>query len=114
MPKENQQEELYDWMQYLKNPHAMVIQKYIAQMIPERYANRKELIERICAHLVTQRDVEDFGGLLLDVFESGFIHAVRQYKDEFERLGIPTNIVTDALDKKDQQRIFPNQSEKSG
>jgi hypothetical protein len=113
MPEE-QQEELYDWMQYLKNPHTFAIQKYLSELIPERYLERRDFIERICGHLMTQKDVEDFGSLVMDIYESGFFRAIRQYKEQFENMGIPTNVITNQLSDKDKNKIFPDQSEKSG
>jgi hypothetical protein len=101
-------------MQYLRNPHVFAIKQYIAKLIPEKFKERETFIERLCISLSTKQDVEDFGKIVLDIYEAGFFRAIGKYREQLEKHGIAVKVTAEELEKKPAPKIFPDQSENSG
>jgi hypothetical protein len=100
------------WLQYLANPHGFAIKKYLYEILGSRYQKNDIFIERLCAILSTKDDVEKFGTLMRDLFESGFHKAIERYRVQLEKLGYDITITHESPKK--TENIFPDQSEKSG
>lgn len=52
------------------------------------YAAHDAIIERVATSLTTDKDVEDFGKLIGQVFEMGFRRAIEEYAKEAEKVGL--------------------------
>jgi hypothetical protein len=79
----------------LQNPHALAIKKYLFEVLKERYSKNEKFIDRLTTTIATKEDYEGFGVFVTDLFETGFIRAVDQYKDQFAKLGMKVNIVAE-------------------
>jgi hypothetical protein len=95
-----------------QNPQSMAIRKYLFEMLKERYAGNEKFIERLAGYVNTKEDYESLGRFITDVYETGFMRAVDQYKEQFVRMGIKVNIIPEDKPKDPNSKIF--QSEKSG
>lgn len=68
--------------------------KYCRQMIGDsRTADNLKIIERLCAYLVTEDDAKQFFRLIADLYESGYLKAVNDYKGKMEEIGIQVKVV---------------------
>jgi hypothetical protein len=102
-----------NWLQYLANPHSFTLKRYLFEVLGNRYQKNETFIERLSSVLNTQDDVEKLGALIRDLYEAGFIRAVERYRGELEKMGYSTTVTQEEPKKKDE-KIFPDQSEKSG
>ena len=101
-----------DWFKHLSSPHGQDIKRFAHQFLQERYAKHEKYLDRIASQIGTEEDLESFSKLLLDIFESGFMKAFEEYKEQLNRLGYKLQIKPEEIPKKTEP-IFP-QSEKSG
>lgn len=104
--EEEMSEDLSGWMQYLSNPHGLVLKQYVANLLPIKYKENEPIIERISAALQTKEDMERFGRLVADLYEAGFFRAVANYQKELSKLGIKAEITTEVLNPKPSPKIF--------
>lgn len=89
------------------------IKKHIFEMLGDRYARNERFVERLVSNITTKEDYEGVGIFLADLFESGFVRAVDQYKEQFANMGMKVKIVPEEKPRDSSSRIF-GQSEKSG
>ena len=101
-----------NWLQYLTNPHGFTIKKYLHEILGNRYAKNDVFIDRLCSMLNTQDDVEKFGIFVRDLFEAGFHKAIDRYRGQLEKIGYDITVTYESPPK--VEKIFPDQSEKSG
>lgn len=78
---------------FAQNPQAVAIKKYLFEMLKDRYGRSTKYIDRLALGTVTKEDYESLGVLLADVYESGFMRAVDQYKENISRLGLRVEVV---------------------
>ena len=100
-------------MPFMPNPQSIAIKRYLFDILKERYAKNEKFIDRLSITIATREDYEEFGKLVMDLYESGFMRAVDQYKEQFEKSGMRVNIVAEERPKDPNHRIFGH-SEKSG
>ena len=86
-------------MRYMSNPRAFTLKKWMAELLKAKYVNHDAIIERVASSLVTERDLQEFGRLITDVYEAAYLKAVNDYKSQFEKLGINVNIVPEKSSK---------------
>lgn len=96
-----------------QNPQSIAIKKYLFEVLKERYGKNEKFIERMAATITTKDDYEDLGRLITDIYETGFLKAVNEYKDQFAKIGMRVNVVPEERPRDANSRIF-GQSEKSG
>ena len=87
-------ENVSNYMKYMANPRAYTLKKWASDLLGADYVKHDEVIERISTSLLTDKDVENFGKLLTNVYESAYHKAVDDYKSEFEKMGIKVSIGT--------------------
>lgn len=78
-----------------QNPQAVAIKRYLFDLLKERYEKNQRYIDRLAVGTLTREDYESLGKLLADVYESGFVRAVEQYKEQMSKLGLRVNIVAE-------------------
>ncbi len=98
---------------FFQNPHSSAIKKYLFELLKEKYSKNEKFIDRLSSYVVTKEDYESLGILIVDIFETGFIKAVNEYKEQLTKMGLKVDIVPENKAKKNTNRIF-DQSEKSG
>lgn len=97
----------------MQNLHSSAIKKYLFELLNGRYVRNEKFIDRISATIVTKEDYEALGSLVVDIFETGFMKAVDEYRDQLAKMGMKVSIVPDRKPSVPESRIF-GQSEKSG
>ena len=80
---------------FIQNLQAVAIKRYLFDLLKERYEKNQRYIDRLAVGTLTREDYESLGKLLADVYESGFVRAVEQYKEQMSKLGLRVNIVAD-------------------
>lgn len=98
----------------LQNPQSIAIKKYLFEILKERYAKNEKFIDRLASNITTKEDYGDLGSFITDIYEIGFLKAVAEYKEQFEKIGMKVNIVAEEKPKDPNHRIFDQSSEKSG
>lgn len=83
------------------------------ELLKGRYARNEKFIDRLASTVSTKEDYEALGSLVVDIFETGFLKAVDEYKGQMAKMGLRVNIVPEEKPKDPTSRIF-GQSEKSG
>ena len=81
-------------MRYMSNPRAFTIRKWFYELLKVKYASHDEIIERVSSVLITEKDVENFGKLIGQVYEIGYVKAVDDYRKQIEEMGLKVSIVT--------------------
>lgn len=76
----------------MANPRAFTLKRWFHELLKEKYGPHDTIIERISTSLTTDKDVEDFGKLIGQIYESAYRKAVDDYKGEVERLGMKVSI----------------------
>jgi hypothetical protein len=87
---------------YNINPIKMAIQKFMMEMLKDRYLNHHQVIERMCHYLVTEQDVKQFGSLIADVYQLGFLQASRDYTQKLAEQGFSLEIIDSKTTDDDQ------------
>jgi len=78
------------------NPHSLAIRRYLFEVLKERYKKNESYIERIASSVAIKEDYEALGALVADVYESGFMKAVEQYKDQIAKMGYRVQVVPES------------------
>jgi hypothetical protein len=73
------------------NPLKIAVQKYMSELLKERTGNHIQIIERMCAYLVTETDVRQFGALIADVYQMGYTKAAQDYVKKLAEQGYQVN-----------------------
>lgn len=79
-------------MQYMSNPKAYTLKRWLSQILQQRMAEHENTIERVSISLVTQDDLLAFGKLATALFEVGYLKAVTDYRGQLEKLGVKISI----------------------
>ncbi len=82
-----------DMMKYMANPKSFTLKKWFAELLKERYQKHDSIIERVATSLVTDTDLQDFGKLVTEVYESAYRKAVNDYQVELDKIGVKVAIV---------------------
>lgn len=80
------------FVQYMANPRAFTLKKWFYELLKEKYPQYEVIIERVGISMVTDHDLEEFGKLVMDVFTTGYLKAVNDYKDQAEKLGFKIKV----------------------
>jgi len=76
------------WVESLSNPMGHIVKKYLSEVLQEKFFQHEDVVERISRSLVTRGDMENFGKLVLAIYEAGFMKAVEDNKEAWERFGV--------------------------
>lgn len=85
------------------NPYSYAIKKYLADVLKEYYPQDDSIIDRLAKAIVTEKDLNDFNRLVVNLYTVGFAEAARQNKDLFEKLGYK---ITLTLPEPEASKIF--------
>lgn len=81
------------WMNYFSNPKGHYLKKAMFEIIKERYGQNEEIIDRLSVTLMTEADMSRFIKLISDVYETAYLKAVQDHKEQLEKAGLVANIV---------------------
>lgn len=79
--------------QYAQNPAGYALQKYMFELLKERYGNHQEIMERLCHYLVTESDMHKFAKMAIELYDAGFTRAVEEHKDQLAKLGLKARVM---------------------
>lgn len=91
---ENPENKGTNFSKYMSNPRCFTLKKWFFELLKKDYAQHEETVERVAASLVTDKDMERFGALVMNVYETAYRKAVEDYRAEFEKMGVKINIGT--------------------
>lgn len=77
----------------LSNPYSLAIQKYLHQILGNRYAKYHELMQRMTHNVVTTKDATDYGQMLVEIYEVAYMKAVEDYRKTVEAHGFKIGII---------------------
>ena len=81
------------YMRYMSNPKGFTLKKWFAEILKEKYPPHESIIERVGTSLVTEKDLQDLGKLITEVYEVAYMKAINDYREQFEKMGVKINIV---------------------
>jgi hypothetical protein len=82
-----------NFVKYASNPKAFTLKKWFYDLLKMNYSSHDAIIERVATSLTTDKDLEDFGKLVGQIFEMGFRKAIDEYAKEAEKMGLKVTIV---------------------
>jgi len=91
--EEKQEGQNSNFIRYMSNPKSFTLKKWFYELLKLDYTEHDTIIERIATSLTTQKDLEDFGKLVGQVYEIGYKKAVADYREQFEKMGLKVHIV---------------------
>lgn len=94
--KENGQNNL---IRYMSNPRAFTLRKWFYDLLKVNYVAYDNIIERVSTSLITERDLEEFGKLVGQVYETGYKKAVEDYRKQMEDMGLKVHVVAPSSEK---------------
>jgi len=62
------------------------------QFLGVQYGRNQDIVERVGHYLVTESDFKNFMSLIVDVYESGFMRAVDDYRTKLAKMGIKVEV----------------------
>jgi hypothetical protein len=77
----------------LSNPYRLAIQKYLFQILGNRYTKYHDLVQRMTHNVVTTKDATDYGQMLVEIYEVAYLKAVEDYRKNVEAHGFKIDIV---------------------
>jgi hypothetical protein len=101
-----------NFFDFSTNPYAQVIKKHLFDILKDKYPADDDVIDRIAKSLITPKDIEAFGSLVSSLYTAGYMVAVEQNRELFEKLGHKVEISYPETPGKKVKKIFPQ--EKSG
>jgi len=82
------------FVKYMSNPRCFTLKKWFLELLKTDYPQHDEIIERVSTSLLTDKDVDSFGKLVMNVYQAAYHKAVDDYRTEFEKMGIKITIGT--------------------
>ncbi len=92
--------------QFLTNPKAHVVKKYMAELLKEEYYPNAEIIERISSCLLTEKDMKSFGNFVAAIYSVAYSKCVQDHKVKLEELGISTIVRAEDAPADPNDKIF--------
>lgn len=80
------------WMDYMMNPRGHQLKKVMFEFLKERFAANEQIIERVASSLTTDGDMKSFLKFATDIYETAYMKAVNDHRDQLEKLGIVARI----------------------
>ena len=78
------------------NRYLPITKEYMLKFMGQERVNRNsELIERYTHNMVTESDFKSFMQFVVDVYESAYLKAIEDYRDQFKKHGIDLKITSE-------------------
>ena len=82
-----------NWMDYFNNPRGHYLKKTMFDVLKERYAQNEQIIDRLGVTLLTESDLNDFMKMVGDIYESAYMKAVNDHKEQLQKAGLVARVV---------------------
>jgi hypothetical protein len=96
------------WFDFLRNPNEIYIKKYIFDILQEKYGKHEKFVEQFSKKITSKEELEDFGKLIAEIYECGFLKAFNDYKKQIEKFGYKIEIGASPTEQKNTSKIFKN------
>lgn len=80
------------WNQLMQNPQGIALKRFLLQILNHKITNYDDLLTRIGASLVTEKDMQLFGELVNDILEAGYKKAVEDYREKLKPFNIQVDV----------------------
>lgn len=80
------------WNQLMHNPQSIALKRFLLQVLNHKITNYDDLLTRVGASLVTEKDMHLFGELVNDILEAGYRKAVEDYKEKLKAFNIQVDV----------------------
>lgn len=80
-------------MDYMNNPRGHYLKKTMFEILKERYSQNEQIIERLSSALTNETDLTAFIKMMADVYETAYMKAVNDHKDQLQKLGLLAKVV---------------------
>lgn len=81
-----------NWSQFMQNPKALMIKKFMVQILNNKVEAYDDLFTRLAPSLVTDGDFRVFAEMINEVLHAGYLRAVDDYRGELNKLGIDVSL----------------------
>ena len=99
---------LSNWIESLSNPQGKLVKKFLFGLLQDRYEKHAEIIDRLSRSLVTKGDIEAFGNLAMELYETGYFKSIGDHKDALAKMGVKVQIKAQEPPPK-TEKIFKDQ-----
>ena len=76
-----------NWVSIMSNPQGHVIKQYMSEILKEKFGAHIEILERLSRTLITQGDMQAFGQLVSEIYQTGYFKAIKEHEDLLTKLG---------------------------
>jgi hypothetical protein len=76
------------WANSFINPQSTIVLKSVSDILPTKWPEHEEIIQRICHNLTSQKDLERLFKLFVDLYGAGFEKAIEENKAALNKIGI--------------------------
>ena len=81
-----------NWMEYLSNPKLNYLKQSMFSVLQEKYGESEPIIDRLGLSLVTEDDIRGFFKMIVNVYETGYMKAVEDHKEQLKQMGLEARI----------------------
>jgi hypothetical protein len=75
------------------NLKGQALKKWMSELLKERYKNHELIIERVSHSITTDKDIQDFARVVVDLYEMGYLKCLNDYKGKLQELGIGVSVI---------------------
>lgn len=83
-----------NYVRYMSNPRCYTIKRWLMEILKEEYTPHDMIVERVATSLTTDKDVEEFGKLIMQVYHKAYNRAVSDYREQAEKMGLKIVVST--------------------
>jgi hypothetical protein len=76
----------------MANPAGFVLKKHMAQILQDKYPQHEEVINRISAVFLTEKDIQSFANMIGAVYETAYMKSVNDHRKILLDLGYKVNV----------------------
>lgn len=81
------------WIDYFSNARGHYIKKTMFDVLQEKYSQNEPIIDRLGVTLLTENDLKSFMKLVADIYETAYLKAVNDHKEQLQKAGLVARIV---------------------
>ena len=96
MEEKSDDQKRSNFVNYMSNPKSFTLKKWFSELLKEDYPQHDQIIERVAVAITTDKDLKDFGKLVINIYEKAYHKAVQDYQEQAAQLGLKINVVSEA------------------
>lgn len=79
--------------QNMVNPRSYVIKKFMFEFLKGKFQEHEKIIDRIIISINTDDDMQDFSKMMIDLYETAYMRAVDDHRDQLAKMGLNVKVV---------------------